>query len=261
MRRWLKRLELHLKNSSFYAYRSGARRVFYPGCSLPGADPEFCLELYCELKKDDPELGVWFDCCAKPQRMGRDLDAAKKAEQSLLHKMQSAGVEEVIVACGNCYTQFASFAGEPLKVRFLYDMLNIPDREERSTGWTIHHPCFARQFPELRESSLRLSDRLGLELGNRNDSGHPLPCCLHQGEKALQRKQKLKGQKLLTYCAHCVMQFQPDLPTRHILQEIYGSPSTWRAPGKKGLFANYRRFCKLLKAEVREETDGEDLSA
>lgn len=261
MGRWLKRFELRLKNSPFYAYRRGAKRVFYPGCSLPGADPEFCLQVYHDLKKKDPELGIWFDCCSKPQRLGRDLRSAEKNEQSLLEKLKASGVEEVIVACGNCYTQFASFGAGALRVRFLYDMLETPEQEGKSTGWIMHHPCFARQFPELQESSLRLTDQLGIRLSNRQEKRHPLPCCLRRGDKYRQRVQSLQGQKLITYCAHCVMQFQADLPTRHLLQELYGNSASWTPPGKKGLFANYRKFCKLLIAGERDTVEGSDESS
>ncbi len=250
MTSWLKRGELRLKNSRFFTSRTQNKKVFYPGCSLPGADPEFCLRVYEKLKEHEPDLGVWFDCCSKPLRMKRLHQSAERHEQTLLQQMREAGVEEVITACGNCFEQFQSFAASDLKITMVYDVLYGLDLAEGSAGWTIHHPCFSRKEQQLQESVFRLTDRQGFTLENREQSDHPLACCLHKNQNALKRRVQLKQQKLLTYCAHCVMSFQEDIFSRHLLQELMGSNSNWKSPGKVGLFANYRRFCKLLKEAV-----------
>lgn len=246
MTAWLKRGELQLKNSRFFAFRRGAKRVFYPGCSLPGADPEFCLRVYRELRQTDPDLGIWFDCCAKPLRMKGLRHAAERAERKLVDKLLASGVEEVITACGNCQLQFDAIAAGHLRTTFLYDQLKTPALTDPGRERVVHHPCFARQRSDLQQSALRLVDELGLTLQNRRQSGHPLPCCLHRGEPARQRRRKLQQEQVLTYCAHCTLSFQRDIPTRHLLQEIFGSTARWTPRGKIGLFANYRRFCRLL---------------
>jgi hypothetical protein len=250
MRNWLRRGELKLKNSRFFASRTGAKRVFYPGCSLPGADPDFCLRVYDKLLERDPDLGIWFDCCAKPLRLKKDRLVAEKEEQALLQSMLDAGVEEVITACGNCFEQFSSFVAGKLRVIMIYDVLHGLELSEGSAGWTIHHPCFSRVQPQMQESVFRLADRHGFTLKNRDRQDHPLACCLHKTKKATQRRARLKQEKLLTYCAHCVMSFQREISSRHLLQELLGSTATWSPQGKLGLFANYRRFCKLLKGAV-----------
>lgn len=247
MNRWWKRKELRLKNSDFFSVRSAARQVFYPGCSLPGADPDFCLQVYQELQAKIPGVGIWFDCCAKPLRMRRDHRGAEKEEQRLLKEMLDAGVEEVITACGNCYLQFDSFVDGRLKVRSLYDLLDLPEIGPDAGETIIHHPCCARQDSRLQEGVFRLADASGLSLKNRNQQGHPLACCLHDNKSSRQRKAALRGESLVTYCAHCVVKFQDEIPSRHLLQVLYGSTRQWRETGKYGLFANYRKFCKLLR--------------
>ncbi len=253
MNRWLKRKETQLKNSRFYAFREGAKRVFYPGCSLPGTDPEFCLKVYHDLKQKDPELGIWFDCCSKPLRMKQDHRYARKAEQTLLQKMRQAGVEEVITACGNCFAQFKGFAAEQLQVHFLYNVLEPESVGSSEHEFTIHHPCFARQHPELQNRVFQFADALGLRLKNRSRQEHPLSCCLHNSEQASQRKAGLSFFFFFFYCAHCVVRFQTDMPTRHLLQELYGSATQWQHPGKIGLFSNYRKFCKILGSAVGQQ--------
>lgn len=250
MNSWFRRGNLKLKNSRFFSSRTAAKRVFYPGCSLPGADPDFCLQVYEKLKEQDPDLGLWFDCCAKPLRLKKDHLAAGKAERALLQSLLDAGVEEVITACGNCFEQFSSFAEESLKITMVYDALQGLELSKGSAGWTIHHPCFSRVQPQMQESVFRLADQHGFTLKNRDQQDHSLACCLHKTKKTVQRRAELKQEKLLTYCAHCVMSFQQDIPARHLLQELLGSTAHWRAPGKVGLFANYRRFCKLLKRQA-----------
>lgn len=251
MKHWFKRTEIKLKNASLFSFRQAARRVFYPGCSLPGADPEFCYRVYGELRKRDPELGLWFDCCAMPLRMMRARQQAEREEEDLLRKMVVAGVEEVITACGNCYQQFAAFGEGSIKPVLLYDLLEAGELSAEEGDPFIHHPCFARQNPALQTGALALADGLGIRLKNRDSSEHPLACCLHRNAKAMQRRESLHGERLLTYCAHCVVSFQDDIPTRHLLQELYGSDHVWRPQGKIALFANYRRFCRLAAGQSK----------
>ncbi len=246
MKRWLRRKELRLKNSSFFTLHLPARRVFYPGCSLPAADPDFCLKVYRELQKNDPQLGLWFDCCAMPLRLSRDRTAAVREETTLLNGLLAAGVEEVITACGNCYQQFSEFAEGRIRVRMLYDLLEAERLPDTGSARVIHHPCFARKDPALQRGAARLIGDLGLRVRKVTDREHPLACCLHHNESAVKRRRALRGEELLTYCAHCVVTFQEDIPTRHLLQEVYGSRAVWRSFGKYGRFANYRRFCRLV---------------
>ncbi len=252
MKKWFKTGEIKLKNSRFFSYRKSAKKIFYPGCSLPGADPDFSLKLYRKLQKKEPGLGIWFDCCAKPLRMTRANEAAETMEQDLLQSMLAAGVEEVYTACGNCFQQFKGFAATRLKIHMVYDLLDELDPVPASTDWTIHHPCFARSEPQLQQGVLRLADQHGFEINNRQQKDHPLPCCLHTNTRAQERRRKLQQGKLLTYCAHCVMSFQQDIPTRHLLQELLGSSAVWKKLTTAGLFLNYRRFCQHLKKESQE---------
>jgi len=67
---------------------------------------------------------------------------AERKEQDLLQKMQSAGVEEVIVACGNCFEQLNSIIESTLRITIIYDVLHGLELAQGSVGWTIHHPCF-----------------------------------------------------------------------------------------------------------------------
>lgn len=255
---WFIDLEYRLRVSRPFTFGAGARhdgaasgpkpqRVFFPGCSLPAADPELVLRTHAWLRERDPEVALWSDCCGMPLEKFSTPEAAARGRERTRRLLQEAGTVEIITACGNCSLQFDALRVPGLRVTSLYGLLaeaplgDLP----RPAPAVVHHPCSARVDKEQQKHFRALADRIHLTVVNADDAKHPLPCCLVKSPGALNKRKALADQRLVTYCAHCTMDFGADIPTRHILQEIFGSPGDhWSQRGKVGRFLQYFRLAR-----------------
>jgi hypothetical protein len=244
---WMTDLEYRLRIKRPFAWGAGARRVFFPGCSLAAADPELVLQAYAWLREKDPSVALWSDCCGMPLEKFSTPEAAQRGRARTRQALAESGTTELITACGNCTVQFKKLGVADLKVTSLYALLAEAEWGPRARALpaVVHHPCSARIDKEQQVHFQALADRLGLEVRNADDPKHPLPCCLTRGPGALARRRALEGTPLVTYCAHCTVSFQRDIPTRHVLQEAFDSQRRWRARGKLARFLQYFRLGRL----------------
>jgi uncharacterized membrane protein YdjX (TVP38/TMEM64 family) len=223
-------------------------RIFYPGCSLTAADPELVLRAYEWLRARDPSVTLWSDCCGMPLEKFSTTEAAERGRERTRAQLRDAGTTEIITACGNCTVQFQSLNVPNLKLTSLYGLLADEDLGVQVDGaeTVVHHPCSARIDKTQQQSFRRLANRLHLNVVNLDETKHPLACCLVKTPSAMAKRKALEDRKLITYCAHCTMGFQEDVPTRHVLQEIFGKPEErWSHKGKVERFREYKRFAHL----------------
>jgi hypothetical protein len=247
---WITDLEYRLRASWPFALGSGARRVFFPGCALPAADPKLTLKTYEWLKARDPSVELWSDCCGQPLEKFSTEAAAARGRERMRRLLTATRTTEIITACGNCAVQFNGLDIPGLRVTSVYRLLAEEDWGSRASAppSVVHHPCSARIDKAQQEDFHVLARRLSLKLSNAEDKVHPLPCCLVKSPSALARRAALSQQPVITYCAHCTVTFQADLSTRHVLQEVFGSAGQrWRARGKLGRFLQYFRFARLAR--------------
>ncbi|MBU0552852.1 hypothetical protein KKF91_17460 [Myxococcota bacterium] len=237
-------LEYQLRRAWPFGLRTPQqRRYFYPGCALTSAAPELTVQVWRHLKAQDPDIGLWLDCCAYPLRMQRPKDPtpeALRAEAVIGRRVARAGVEEIITACGNCAHQFERL-GVP--TRSLYDLL------AQDQAWAgalageapviVHHPCPARV--DLEQAAAFESLAALAALPRAPQKKHPLSCCLNKDATAQRRRAALKDQPLVTYCGHCTRSFQRDIPTRHILQLLFKEDRRLIPAGRGRWFLNYLR--------------------
>lgn len=260
-------LEFKLKNTDFFSTHKPAVMVFFPGCSLAGADPTLTKKTYDLLKESDPAMGIWFDCCGKPLDKFGHPDDARRAEEQLYQNLHRAGVKEVITACGNCHGQLAYLEVSGIKVNSLYK--HIADQKVVSPQntvlkeiqtddsdckevallypkeWIIHHPCSSRENHSLEGDFFKFALKLKLPLVKQDQ--HPLSCCLSRSEGAKKKRERMVGKEVLTYCGHCTTSFQSDFPVRHVLQVLFGSDCVWRPKDKVSQFAAYRKMKKMFE--------------
>ncbi len=240
---WWTRFEHWLRTSDSFTVRQAARRVFFPGCSLSGADPELVARVVEHLRQQDSSVGLWSECCGSPLAQLGGVKETRPHQQSLAERLRNAGVREVITACGNCAVSLEQMRSDVpgLQVRSLYEVLAKDPPTDLATAdpLAVHHPCPARTRPAQRQAFFALADRVGITLSNRERAGHALPCCLKRGPAAQKRRLAMAHQEVVTYCAHCTMSFQRDVPTRHILQLVFGTDSRWHKKGKLALFESY----------------------
>jgi hypothetical protein len=174
-------------------------------------------------------------------------EAAARGRERTRRLLSEAGTVEIVTACGNCSLQFDALRVPGLRVTSLYGLLAEADLGDlpRPEAAIVHHPCSARVDKDQQKHFHALADRLHLKVLNADEKKHPLPCCLVKSPGALAKRKALEGQRLVTYCAHCTMDFGADIPTRHVLQEIFGAPEDrWAPRGKVSRFLQYLRLAR-----------------
>ncbi len=250
---WITDLEYRLRVSRPFSFGAGSKRVFFPGCALPAADPALVMQSYAWLQKRDPSIALWSDCCGMPLEKFSTPEAAARGRERTTRLLKQSGTTEIITACGNCTVQFNKLGAEGVRVTSLYALLAEDEwgPRARAIPAVVHHPCSARIDTTQQVHFKALATSLGLELTNSDDPKHPLPCCLTKGSGAQSRRDALAGSQLVTYCAHCTVSFQRDVPTRHVLQETFGSEERWKHRGKLGRFLQYFRFARLAQQKER----------
>lgn len=244
-------LEFFLRQSSFFTYNSGHRKVFFPGCSLASGNIRLTLSVYSFLQHLDPNTGILLECCGSPIQKFVGGKVAKQTNMAISNSIKERGITELIVPCGNCYIQFDLLREDfpCLRVTSLYDILaehnwDIPEQQ----GLIVHHPCSARENNSFRQSFYNLADQAGIETANKNTNRYPLSCCLTTGETVNRQIESVSDMKLLTYCGHCTKKFQKDLSMHHILQYLFNNTSSFTPATKIATFARYRAFRKKLKS-------------
>ncbi len=243
-------IEYRLRTSWPFAVGSGARRVFFPGCALPAADPQLTLKTFDWLKARDPSLELWSDCCGQPLEKFSTPAAAERGRARMRRLLAAAKTEEVVTACGNCAVQLNELKIPGLRVTSVYRLLAEGEWGSRASAppSVVHHPCSARIDKSQQEDFRALARRLSLPISNADEKAHPLACCLVKSPSAKAKRAALAKTPVVTYCAHCTVTFQADMPTRHVLQEVFDSAGErWRPRGKVGRFLQYFRFAKLAR--------------
>ncbi len=193
----------------------GCRKVFFPGCTLPGTRPQITWRFFQALRQDIPDLGVVLDCCHKPSHdLGRQ-DYFLERFGAITRRLAGLGVEEVLVACPNCYKIFAAYGG-PLKVTTIYEALA---RIEADPGpgtcrVTVHDPCPLRHEPGIQDAVRVLLASRGVGVREMQNAGRSTLCCGEGGSVGFhnpalakawgeKRKGQARGDCIVTYCAGC----------------------------------------------------------
>ena len=246
------RIEYRIKQSSLFSVRTEHKRLFYPGCSLVGGDPNLVGEVFRFLRTRYPDVGIWTSCCGMPLEKYISPDAARKATADILPVIEKEGITEVITSCGNCFNSLNSMLqGTGCSVVSLYDTLCRFDWPSQAAHGTfiVHHPCPARNENTFRRSFVSLAEKCGIRIENLYYCSNPLACCLSKTVSANERRRAIKDKQVITYCAHCVKKFQSTFGTTHILQLLFNRPEPIRKTNKVRTFFNYAFFrCRLYPA-------------
>jgi uncharacterized membrane protein YdjX (TVP38/TMEM64 family)/ferredoxin len=213
---------------------AGARTVFFPGCTLPGTRPSVTWWFFEQLRQRIPDLGVVLDCCHKPSHdLGRQ-DFFLERFQSIRDRLRQQGVEEVLVACPNCFKVFARY-GSPLRTITVYEVLAQDLRPVSSSPArqvVVHDPCPLRLENGIQASVRTLLAAQGLEVRKMKNSGKRTLCCgegggvgFHNpgfarawGEK---RKQLAGEDRIVTYCAGCAGFLGRIAPVSHVGEILF----------------------------------------
>ncbi len=239
-------IDVKIRMSKFFSFRTNHKKLFFPGCSLSSGDPKLIYKAFSYLKQKDSNIGLWLSCCGMPIKKFVGKSSFTKTIQKLENEIQKNKIEEIIVSCGNCYNSFAHIQEKvpSLKITSLYSEIPTPPiKPDDNKRYIVHHPCSARSNKDFRNSFLKSTENSKIQLEKTNKE-HPLLCCLTENESQHNRISAIKDKNLITYCGHCVKKFQTHLPTKHVLQIIFDSNADLQNNSVPLSFLKIQKLCK-----------------
>ena len=197
------------------------KRVFFPGCSLSSYSPKIIECIYEHINRDD-DMALWMKCCGNPTHVIGHQETFENLYTSLKDDFKSQGIEEVIVACQNCY-QTISKNSPTLKVTSLYEILNnigLPKTDHSTLkNIALHDPCPTRHVPIIHESVRSILSKMNIEWEEFNLNRGMTQCCGSGGmiqitnnmlsvSQMSHRAEQVKADTIITYCEECVESMQ-----------------------------------------------------
>lgn len=248
---------------SWYELPDGCDTVFFPGCTLPGTRPAVTRQLYRQLRRHVPSLGIVLTCCAKPSH---DLGWTAHFHQrfsEVLARLSAGGVKTVLTACPNCTKIFREY-GRELSVKTVYEILHRHGVAEAVTKGggeiSVHDPCPLRDHHEAQSAVRGLLTDMGythVEMPHRKKTtlccgeGGAVGCIQPHNSRgwAELRKQESEGRRLVTYCAGCTHFLGQATPTVHILDMLFRANGATDKdfPVSKGLLTYLNRLLLKLR--------------
>ncbi len=211
----------------FANYRHANKKaVFFTGCNFPSFFPETTDRLVEEFKKHG--VGVIYDCCGKPiEELGLTEEAAGIIER-INKKLQDAGVEQLVMACPNCYYF--------LQGRLDVEIISVYEKmKELGIGTffeqeriPMYYPC-----PDRKDKKIAKDIETFLN-GEVVDAFQNVQCCGLGGCAAGKESDVAQAMtdlvknseetELYTYCASCICSFRRRgyEKAKHILPLLMG---------------------------------------
>lgn len=258
---------------SWYGLPQGCETIFFPGCTLPGTRPAVTTELYRQLQKIIPTVGLVLDCCSKPSH---DLGRAEYFDtifNEMNNYLTDKGITTVLTACPSC-TKIFRQCGHGLEVRTVYEFIHTHTRNEEKhnaapvTGktLTVHDPCPLRNdLPTQQAVRAMLADQ-GYNMVEMKHRGERTLCCGEGGmvgsinperakEWAVFCSKEAEDLQIVSYCAGCTGFLNRVVPSVHIADILFrpdndlgGNLKIARAPFT---YWNRLRFKRRMKSEIR----------
>ncbi len=218
-----------------------ARRVFFPGCSLPGHSPHLVKAAYAYLRERLPDTGILLNCCGAPSQLLGERQMLEQVAGGVARELAKLGATELIAACTHCLHTIQDLL-PGIKTRSIYEVMvetGLPQGLDGSRAeiFNIHDACGARQAPQIHEAVRRLLKDAGHEFSEMAHTRERSICCGSGGmvpavAPALAKEMteaRLTEAKfdLVTYCAACRARFAAaGRPSLHLLELIFNP--NWR---------------------------------
>lgn len=257
---------------SWYGLPEGCDTVFFPGCSLPGTRPEVTLQMFRDMQRFMPTLGIVLDCCTKPSH-----DLGRRAYfESVFGEMTGyltrQGVKRVLVACPNCFKIFKHH-GNGIAVQTVYEFIHAngfkAEAENGGREICVHDPCALRDEVAVHQAVRGLLSGMGLTVAEMRHRGQRTVCCGEGGMAGFVkprfakawgeiRRREAQGRPMVAYCAGCTGFLKRVSPTIHIADLLYrpeaalnGNLKVARAPFT---YLNRILLKRRLKRELKPST-------
>lgn len=225
----------HQKNSfrKLFINVKSSNKVFFPGCSLSASNPNLVKELSKRLKNQGIDL--FSGCCASPSYISGDCNLFKKNRGIIESKIVENNIDEIIVACSNCYVALQGIEG--VKVRSIYNLLldeDIIDYKKANLDqlkeYIVHDPCPTRLEDEIHSSVRELLSRADIKYVEFKNNKKNTSCCgdgsmvsvLNTDISTSQLEKRVceaEGKNIISYCQSCVNNFRSqNNKSMHILE-------------------------------------------
>ncbi|EGT3616896.1 (Fe-S)-binding protein [Clostridium perfringens] len=216
------------------------KRVFIPGCSLSGYHNDIIFKIKNYLEINLGEIEILLKCCGKPSKDIGNLDLFEKNLKDIEKNIKNKGVDEIIVACENCYKTFGE-AFNGIKVITLWEVINelgVPVELKNKylnykEKFALHDPCPIKKENQIHEAVRNILNELGIKIVEFEKNRSKTECCGCGGMVGVTNKGLWESQKnnranstecenIISYCESCVNTFKSsDKNVLHILDLIF----------------------------------------
>ncbi|MDO4552091.1 MAG: heterodisulfide reductase-related iron-sulfur binding cluster [Bacillota bacterium] len=221
-----------------------SRYVFFPGCQLGAADPQYVLKPYRWLLEKQPDTAILTGCCGAPAEWAGDEEKHRASVEKIRETWEAFGKPVFILACPTCGKMFRKHLPDIPSV-FLYSLMEEwgleAARKGEGAGYEVFDPCASREEPALQDTVRRLAAGAGYELRELPDRKEHPRCCSWGGqpsianaryaETVVQKRIQEGEQPYLAYCVNCRDIFlEAGKPTVHLLDLFFDVNDTGSRP-------------------------------
>jgi Fe-S oxidoreductase len=191
-----------------------------PGCSLPSYSPENIAKTINYLRAVYPELSVVQKCCGKPTKSLGQVELLKERFGSLVADIKDCKVDEMLVACQNCYNMLRE--SDAFTTASLWERIpeiGLPSEVRgKAAGsdvvFSIHDSCPVRDNHAIHDGIRWILRELGYNTAEPERTRGQARCCGFGGmivpvnpalaKKVMDRRVKeMPTEHIVVYCAAC----------------------------------------------------------
>ena len=200
---------------------NNTKKIFLPGCSLSSYSPEIVMKTYDYLKSHIENISLVIECCGKPTLVMGDEKKFKSYYSKLDNILKENEIEEVIVACANCFDTIRN-GSKDVKVTSLWSVINefkIPNELINNyvnieKEFYLHDPCPIRYESKIHDDVRTILKDLGVKVVEFDKNREKSECCgagamvrvtnpdisIKQTKK---RASEAKSDTVVSYCQSC----------------------------------------------------------
>ncbi len=216
------------------------RKGFMAGCSLSSYSPIEVGKTVTYLKTVYEDISIIQKCCGKPTMLIGEVDNFNKRYENLIEDFRQCEIDEIIVACQNCYKIFKN--SQEFKTVSLWELLPkiglpkdmVGKAKDSDVVFSIHDSCPTRDCSEIHDGIRWILTELGYEFIDTKKSRNKTRCCGAGGmvgvvnpelaTKVMERRvSDFNSKYVVTYCASCRQSMSiGGAKSWHILDLIFG---------------------------------------
>lgn len=201
--------------------KKNTKKVFLPGCSLTSYSSELVEKTFEYLKETLGDIYLDVNCCGKPTESMGDMEKFEKYFSKLENKYKNSEVEEVIVACPNCFSTIRKYSSN-VKVTPIWEIISefgipknlVNNYSDLDMRFTLHDPCPMRSESKVHNNVREILNSLGVKVEEFEKNRENSQCCGSGGMVRVtnpdisnvqtnKRANEAKTETIISYCESC----------------------------------------------------------